>query len=70
MRNDLKGKNLDLEEKPFVGAVKKFIERFSEIAKAANVGRAIGLVDSKDWVIEELQAEIAKLNKKKKSASD
>ena len=29
-----------------------------------------GLVDSKDWVIEEPQAEIAKLNKKKKSASD
>ena len=39
-------------------------------SRASCLGRAIGLVDSKDWVIEELQAEIAKLNKKKKSASD
>ena len=28
------------------------------------LGRAIGLIDSKDWVIEEKNSEIAKLKKK------
>ena len=70
MRNDLKETDEErgkrLKEKPFVTAVKKFIQTFSDIAKAANVGRAIGLVDSKDWVIADLNSKIAGLETNQK----
>ena len=52
-------------DEKFVTAVTDFIDSFNKIAKAADVGRAIGLIDSKDWVIEEKNAEIAKLQKEK-----
>jgi hypothetical protein len=48
----------------FVKAVKDFIKEFGKIAKEANVGHAIGLVDSKDWVIADLNAKINDLEKK------
>ena len=55
----------DQNNQGFVEAVKAFINRFSEIAKDANVGRAIGLVDSKDWVIADLHNKISDLQKEK-----
>ena len=55
------GKN---DNKEFVKAVKDFINEFGAIAKEANVGHAIGLVDSKDWVIADLNAKINDLEKK------
>ena len=54
------------KDRPFVGAVKEFIDTFGTIAKEANVGHAIGLVDSKDWVIADLKSKIAELEKKEK----
>ncbi len=49
----------------FVEAVEKFIAKFSDIAKGAKRGRAIGIIDGKDWVIEEKNDEIAQLKKEK-----
>ena len=58
---DVQGKDGKEGNKDFIVAVEAFIASFSKIAKAANVGNAIGLVDSKDWVIEELSSELSKL---------
>ena len=58
------------KDRPFVGAVKEFITEFGKIAKEANVGHAIGLVDSKDWVIADLKSKIAELEKTKPVTSE
>ena len=56
----------DDDSNKFVEAVKEFIKTFGTIAKEANVGHAIGLVDSKDWVIADLNQKIVELKEKQK----